>query len=317
MQAGRKVRCRCGKPSIYFKKHEGRHFCEHHFLEYVEKKVRKTVARAGMVRKGDKIAVAVSGGKDSSATLHLMHKIFHKRPDIKLLAISVDEGIRGYRPKSLEAARELASELGVEHHTYSFKSEFGKTLDQKVKELKKGEYGLKEPCTYCGVGRRYILNKAARELRATKLCTGHNLDDEVQSIMMNYMRGDLFRAARMGPVTDWSLTKRKGEYFIPRIKPLRLIPEREAALFAALMGIGGDWSECPHLSGIRFEVRDFINDMEDKYSGIKYTILETFEKLLPCVRKLASRTEGRIELCRKCKEPGSEDVCKTCKLWRT
>ncbi|MEE9406109.1 MAG: TIGR00269 family protein, partial [Candidatus Aenigmarchaeota archaeon] len=261
------------------------------------------------------IAIAVSGGKDSSTVMYLMHKIFHKRPDIELFAISVDEGIKGYRPASIRAARRLAKELGIRHHIYSFKEVFGKTLDQKVKELKKGSPELKEPCTYCGVGRRYILNKTARELKATKLCTGHNLDDEVQSIMMNYMRGDLFRAARMGPITDWSLTKEKGNLFIARIKPLRLIPEREAALYAILKGFGADFSECPHISGIRFEVRDFINGMEDKYSGVKYSILETFEKLLPGIRKFTSRAEGKIQLCKRCKEPGSEDICKTCKLW--
>ena len=315
MQAG-KVRCRCGKPAVYFKKHEGRHFCEQHFLEYIEKKVRRTVSRAGMVKRGDRVAVAVSGGKDSSAALYLMHSIFRKRPDVGLVAVSVDEGIGGYRLKSIKAAKALSRELGIEHHMYSFKGEFGKTMDQKARELKMGNPQLKEPCTYCGVGRRYLLNKAARELKATKLCTGHNLDDEVQSIMMNYMRGDLFRAARMGHVTDWSLTKEKGRRFIARIKPLRLVLEREAALFSMIRGMGAGFSLCPHRSGIRFDVREFINEMEDRYSGTKYGIFETFEKLLPSIRKLAEKGEGKIRLCRKCGEPGSEDVCKTCKLWR-
>jgi len=313
---GKIGKCKCGKPAVYYKRHEGRHFCETHFLEYIEKKVRRTVARTGMVRKGERVAVAVSGGKDSSVALYLMHKIFGKRPNVKIFAISVDEGIRGYRPASLKAAARLTKELGIRHYIYSFKEVFGKTLDQKVRELKKGSHELKEPCTYCGVGRRYILNKAARELKATKLCTGHNLDDEVQSIMMNYMRGDLLRASRMGPITDLSIAKKRGGYFIPRIKPLRLVQERENALYAMLKGMGADWSECPHISGIRFDVRDFINEMEDKYSGIKYTILETFEKLLPSIRGLAARTEGEIRLCKKCKEPGSEEICKTCKLWR-
>jgi uncharacterized protein (TIGR00269 family) len=310
-----KGECRCGKPAVYFKRHEGRHFCEQHFMEYVEKKVRRYVGRTKMVHKDERIIVGVSGGKDSCAVLHLMHRIFHKRPDVKVIAVSVDEGIRGYRPDSIKAAKKLCKELGVEHHIYSFKDVFGKTLDQKVRELKKETPELREPCTYCGVGRRYVLNKAAKDLKATKLCTGHNLDDEVQSIMMNYMRGDLMRAARMGPITNWSLSKKRGDLFVPRIKPLRTIPERECALYAMLMGIGVDWSECPHISGIRFDVRDFINDMEDKYAGIKYNILETFEKLLPSVRDITSKTEGTIQLCKKCKEPGSEDVCKTCKLW--
>ncbi|MFQ5648290.1 MAG: TIGR00269 family protein, partial [Candidatus Aenigmatarchaeota archaeon] len=140
-------------------------------------------------------------------------------------------------------------------------------------------------------------------------------DDEVQSILMNYLRGDLFRAARMGPITRLSLTKKRGKKFIPRIRPLRHIPERETALYGMLKGLPMVWNECPYISGIRFEVRDFINQMEDKYSGIKFNILETFEKLLPSLRRLAAR-QGEIQLCKKCGEPGSEEVCKTCQLWR-
>jgi uncharacterized protein (TIGR00269 family) len=309
--------CKCGKKAVFFRKYEGRHLCRRHFSESIEKKAKRTIAKAGMVKKGDRIALAVSGGKDSCVMLHLMHKVFGKRPDIRLVAVSVDEGVRGYRKESLDVARRLCRKLGVEHHTYSFRKEFGKTLDQKVRELKKlGKGELREPCTYCGVGRRYILNRAARELGATKLCSGHNLDDETQAILMNYMRGDLPRASRMGPVTDWSMAKRRGELFIPRIKPMREIPERESAIYAAVNGLEMYSKECPHISGIRFQVRDFLNDMGSMYSGIKFTVLETFDKILPCIRDTVRKEEAEIKLCGNCGEPGSDDVCKTCKLWR-
>ena len=313
------MRCKCGKAAVFFRKYEGTHLCKNHFLQSIERKVKKTIGKYRMIRSGDRIVCAISGGKDSSLALYMMHKIAGPRKDIEILAVTVDEGIRGYRPGSIRIAKKLCKELGIEHHIVSFKDVFGKTLDQKVREILKTRKALeiKEPCTYCGVGRRYILNKTARDLGATKLCMGHNLDDETQAVIMNYIRGDIYRAARMGPVTSWSLGKEKGKMFIPRIKPLRFIPERESALYVMLKNIPVHWAECPYASGIRFKARDFINDLENDYPGIKFTILQTFDRMLPAIRKISKREESKIKICKFCGEPGSKSVCKTCQLWRS
>lgn len=309
-------RCSCGRKVVFFRKYEGSYLCKSCFLESIEKKFKRTVRKYGMLKSGDKIAVAFSGGKDSSAVLYLMNKIVKPRRDMGLIAIMIDEGTGDYRKKHLALAKKLCKKLGVEYHIFSFKNEFGKTMKQKVKEIDKGRVKIKEPCTYCGVGRRYILNKKARELGATKLCMGHNLDDEAQAVILNYVRGDLYRASRMGPVTDWSLRKEKGKLFIPRIKPLREIPEKESAIFSILMGFDLCWDKCPYAGGIRFDAKDFINNLEKKYPGIKFTVLETFDKLLPHIRDFSDKREGKIRLCKKCGEPGSEEICKTCELWR-
>ncbi len=307
------MKCACGKKAIYYRRYEGNALCSDCFIKSIEKKVKRTVRVNRLVSSGDRISVGISGGKDSATALYIMHKIVSPRRDAELFAITVDEGIRGYRPKTIKSAKKLCKDLGIKHHVVSFKQEFGKTLDQRVREIKPGD-PIKEPCTYCGVGRRYLLNKKARELGATKICVGHNLDDEVQTIFMNYMRGDIARASRMGPITDASMQKSGGEMFIPRIKPLREIPERESALYAILKGLAPEWDECPHISGIRFDVRDFINDMENKHPGIKYTILYTFDKLLPYIRQ-ASIKEGKIQRCSICGEPSSREICKSCELW--
>lgn len=81
------------------------HLCKRHFIEDVERKIRLTVRRDYSIKKNDIIAVALSGGKDSSVALYVMHKILGNRPDIQIVAISVDEGIYGYRPQSLELAK--------------------------------------------------------------------------------------------------------------------------------------------------------------------------------------------------------------------
>jgi uncharacterized protein (TIGR00269 family) len=320
------MKCKCGRKAVYLRKYEGTLLCERCFKRSIESKIKRTIRKHSMVRKGDVVALAMSGGKDSSLSAYMIHKVFGKWPEVRIFAFSVDEGVRPYRTDNVKRAREFCRKLGIEHHVFSFEDEFGKTSDQVARALAKNPQGDKgsvgEVCTYCGVGRRYLMNKKAREMGATRIALGHNLDDEAQAAIMNYVRGDLARAGRMAPVTDWSTEMEGGEGFVPRIKPLREIPERETALFSQLMGWDILEGHCPHAGGVRFDIREFVNSMEDKYPGIKFSILETFDKLNPCIRKVASRQYGskgksRIRKCSKCGEPSSRETCKTCELWRS
>ena len=111
--------------AIVFQKYSGMHLCKKHFVEDVERKIKLTIRREYSIQKNDVIAVALSGGKDSSVVLYVMHKILGNRPDIKIIAISVDEGINGYRPHSLELAKSLTKMLGVQHIIKSFKDVHG------------------------------------------------------------------------------------------------------------------------------------------------------------------------------------------------
>ena len=315
------MKCKCGRKAVYFRKYEGVLLCRDCFIRSIESKVKRTIRKHSMVRKGDVVALALSGGKDSSAAAFMLHNIFGNWKDVKLLAISIDEGVKPYRTENIKKAKAFARKLGIEHHIFSFKDEFGKTSDQVAKKLEDSDDEINVLCTYCGVGRRYLMNKKARELGATRLCVGHNLDDEVQAAMLNYIRGDLARAGRMEAVTSWSTKKKGGRLFVARIKPLRDIPERETALYAYLKGFDILEGHCPHAGGVRFDVRDFINSMELKYPGTKFNILETFDKLNPFIKKIAEKryaqkSSGSIMRCRICGEPSSREVCKTCELWR-
>jgi len=254
--------------------------------------------------------VALSGGKDSSSVLYIMNEILKPRRDVTLCAVSIDEGIRGYRSYYLNEAKRLCKMLGVEHHIFSFKDFYGKTLDEKVKEIKIERNPIEEPCSYCGVGRRYLLNKKARELGITKLCMGHNLDDEAQSVIMNFLRGDLLRASRMDatPVLYH-------EDFVLRIKPLREIPEEEISLYAKIKGLVHEKGKCPYRGGIRLEVRKFLKEMEKKYPGMRFGVLESFDKIVPFIKN-SVKGSGIIRKCEKCGEPTSQKICKACEMWR-
>lgn len=322
MRAGMQ-KCHCGKKAIFYRRYEGRYLCKNHFVQSIESKVRKTIAKYKMLKSGDRIAFGISGGKDSTTVLYILNKILKPRRDIEYFAFSIDEGTGEYRKKSIGMAKKTCKELGVEHHVFSFKQFFGKGMKEKMEEVKKhskgkqtGQY-VTEPCTYCSVARRYIINKVTREMKATKICLGHNLDDEVQSILMNYIRGDLMRASRAGPITNYSLEKEKGELFVPRIKPLREIPERETALYAYVKKLNVCYDKCPYVGGMRFFIRDFLNDLEERCPGVKFSILRTFDRMLPAIREIVEKEEGseRLSVCKKCGEPTSGEICKACELW--
>lgn len=287
---------RCGKTAVVYQKYSNAHLCKTHFIEDVERKIKRDIRKFKMVERDDRIAVALSGGKDSTALLYVLHKIFQKRPDIELSVISIDEGIRGYRKHTLSHAAKQTGELGIHHTIRSFEDEFGTTLDKLI--------GKKEAaaCTLCGVLRKNLLNKAARELGATKLAIGHNLDDEAQTILMNYLRGDVDRMTRMAGTVPW---------MVLRIKPLRSIPEKEVALYGFLNNLPVSLDECPYATeALRNEIREMLNNYEVKHPGTKYSLLGGFDAISEALHPPATQ----IVQCKKCGEPSSESICKTCRL---
>jgi uncharacterized protein (TIGR00269 family) len=289
---------RCNKNAVLFQKYSNAHLCRSHFVEDVERKIKRDIRKFKMIGRGDRIVVALSGGKDSIALLYILHKIFTMRPDLEILAITIDEGIKGYRANTLSHAMKLTNELGIKHIIRSFQDEFGTTMDELVT---KKEHAA---CTLCGVLRKNILNKAARELGADKLAIGHNLDDEAQTILMNYMRGDIARLKRMIPGTI-----QKG--MIPRIKPLRSIPEKEVALYGFLNNLPVSTDECPYAgSALRNEIREMLNNYEVNHPGTKYSLLSGYES----ISEFLHPADTQIVFCETCNEPGSEIICKTCRL---
>jgi len=293
---------------IFFRKYSGEKLCKQCFLESIENKVKRTISRFKMFKEEDRIAVGVSGGKDSVALLYILSKIEKQFPRSELIAITIDEGIKGYREESLRIAKKVAEDLNVEHIVFSFKDLFGYTLDSIFeRSLRKG---LKlAPCTYCGVLRRKALNLAAREVHASKLATAHNLDDEAQTILINFLRGDIERLARLEP--SQSIIHPK---FVPRVKPLMEIPENEVSLYVYLRELEFFSAPCPYAQyALRGDIREFLNKMEEKRPGTKFITLNTHLKLLPFLKQTL-REEIYLQECIICKEPTPHKICKACEL---
>jgi len=293
------VSCCSQKPVIDMP--SGEKLCRNHFTEYFEAKVLKTIRQFELVGKSENLGVALSGGKDSLTVLSLLNNLAVQNPKIKLTALAIDEGIKGYRENTLKDAESFCSKKGIELKIFSYKEEFGFTLDEMLKILET------KPCTICGIFRRYLLNKKSREMGFTKIATGHNLDDECQSIMMNQFRNSIKESARLGPLTGVA----KNKIFVPRIKPLYLCTEKEVAAYAFINGFIKDFNECPNSKfSYRAKIRDMLNDMENSFPGTKYSIVNSFLQILPELKKNFSF--GEVQKCCRCSEPCSNDICNAC-----
>ncbi len=288
----------CSNPAVYSQKYNGRNLCKEHFVDLFEQLVKDTLFNINFVNERDRIAVALSGGKDSVSLLYVLHKILANK-GIEIIAITVDEGIKGYREGTMKCARKICDTLEIDQEIVSYQEYFGFDLDRAVKE------GIK-PCSVCGVLRKKTLNMAAKRLGATKVATGHNLDDEVQSIMMNYLKGDMQRLIRLRP-------KHHRPGLVPRIKPLQRIPEKEVAIYSMIMEIFEESVECPYASqSLRSDIKIMMNRLEDQLPGIKHRTQYGHERLV----ELYGQRYPRINLssCRICGEPCVGDACKACEI---
>ncbi len=297
-----KICSKCKKPAVTFIRYNGTHLCKDHFIQYFEKRVKKDIKKQGKINKKTKIAVAVSGGKDSAVALYITHKIFSIRPDVEIIAITVDEGIKGYRDKSISYAKKISEKLGVNLHIVTFNDLIGKTMDE-VAEIDKE---LNE-CSFCGVFRRFCLNTTAKKLNVDKLVTGHNLDDMAQSILMNFVKADIKKLARLGP------HKRIQPGLVPRILPLRTIPEKENAMYAILNEIDFYSANCPYSKkALRGEFRDIIDELEYHDPGSRHSIFNSYEEIKDLLLKKYPPAD--LNKCKICKEPTSQKMCKVCIL---
>jgi uncharacterized protein (TIGR00269 family) len=261
-----------------------------------------------MLRPKDKIMVAVSGGKDSVSLLHILAKIEKAFPEATLSAVTVDEGIKGYRDEALKVAAKNCRKLGVEHLVTSFKEMYGYQLDEIVNMVRKREEKGLTPCSYCGVLRRRALNTVAREADADKLATAHSLDDETQTMILNIIHGDAIRIARAKPVLTEIHPK-----LIQRVKPLCEVPEKEIAFYAYLKKIEFQGIPCPYAqTALRNDVRTILNRMEEKHAGTKFAIFRSIERIRPALETMAE--EAKLQDCKICGEPTTGELCKPCQM---
>jgi uncharacterized protein (TIGR00269 family) len=298
----------CKRKEPFFSRvYSGERLCKRCFTESIERKVRAAISKYKMLDFNDIVAVAVSGGKDSITLLEVMAKMQRKHPMAKLIAVTVDEGIKNYRDEALKITDATCKKLRIPHHIVSFKQLYGLTMDEIAQRISELRISL-TPCAYCGVLRRKAINFAALEVGANKVATGHTLDDEVQTSLLNIFHGDVQKIAAEGPITG-----KVHPRLVQKVKPMCEVPERESALYAFARGFNFQSTPCPYAAqAMRNDIRGLLNRMEEKHAGTKYTVFQSIEKLRPAVQQLSIK--GEFKECKKCGEPSAAELCMACQL---
>jgi uncharacterized protein (TIGR00269 family) len=293
----------CGKEAV-IELQQGK-LCKDCFIRYFQRKVFKTIRQHKLFGKKDRLCVACSGGKDSLAVLHLVSKLAKKRGQ-GLFALGIDEGVKGYRDRQLEHMRLFCEKYGIDCVTVSFKREFGRTIEEMMKLVRQKGPEISQ-CALCGILRRRLLNKYSKNLGATKIVVGHNLDDEAQTVLMNMFKGGIELAARMGPTTG--SVKHPG--FVPRVKPLYFCTELETRTYTRLLGFKVLYRRCPYRKfSYRAYVAKHLDEIDRDYKGTKTSIIRNFLQILPLLKKRYSG--GKIPACERCGEPSKGEVCVVC-----
>jgi cytoplasmic tRNA 2-thiolation protein 1 len=297
------------RQAFYTRRYSGESLCAECFPETIVEKVRRTISKNEMLRPGERVGVAVSGGKDSLSLLKVLHELNRGRASGKyeLVALTVDEGVEGYRDEAIGHVRRVCGELGVELVLVSYSGLFGFTLDQALDW--KDERDISS-CSMCGVFRRRAIDQAAAKAEVEVVATAHNLDDYVQTFVMNLLHGDVERLSWL------DLSARGEDFSARRVKPFTEVYEEEVALYAYLSRLPFQSASCPYMhEGLRSEVRDYLNELEAKHPGVKNVLLRSALEVTSRLGAAGREGGARHAVpCAKCGKPSSQGLCGVCRM---
>lgn len=290
---------KCDNEAVYLRKYSGERLCSSCFSDSIIRKTGRTISNYDMIRENDIVGVAVSGGKDSLSLLHVLKKLSESH-NFKMIAITVDEGIPNYRDEALEIVKNFCKTLDVEYRSYEYKKLFDLTLDESL-SLRENEKTTS--CSICGILRRRALDFGAKDLDVDVIATGHNLDDVLQTFVINVLSGDTNRIGWMEPTKPNEIRK---------IKPFCEIYENEITFYAFTNGLPFQSEQCPHMNeGIRTEIREFLNSLEKNHSGIKNSMYNSVMRLAETVKN-SNYKQWRI--CQKCGSRCTGEICSVCTI---
>lgn len=276
--------------------------CHECFFVVFEEEIHHTILSNTLFKRGEKVAIGASGGKDSTVLVHVLTTL-NKRYDygLDLELISVDEGIIGYRDDSLETVKLNKETYQVPLTIVSYKDLYGWTMDEIVKVI-----GLTNNCTFCGVFRRQALDRGAMIIKADKIVTGHNADDIAETVYMNILRGDFFRLHKCVEITTGK------DDSLPRCKPFKYTYEKEIVMYAHFKKLDYFSTECIYSpNAYRGHVRELIKDLEKVRPSIIIDIIHSAESIKV---DTANVQMPKKMVCKQCGFVSSNELCKACIL---
>ncbi len=296
------MKCKiCGRPAVIKLPAHNIALCEKCFEEFVLRRVKNAIKTYKMFTKDDKVAVAVSGGKDSLALWDILTRLGYETG-----GIHIHLGIGKYSDESLQKAENFAKKINSELTVIYVRDFFGTGIPEIAKITKR------KTCSVCGTIKRYLMNRFAYEKGYTVLATGHNLDDEASTLLGNLLYWKDLYLARKGPVLPSTHPK-----LIRKVKPLVFLTEREIAAYTILRGIDYIYEECPHAAGATSIFhKHVLNEIENYSPGTKLHFLKGFYERKNIFARLYPEETKMQHECKECGYPSSGEICGFCKLRR-
>ena len=303
------MRCRkCGTSAAINMRQHKLALCRAHFLEWLPEQTERAIGHYRMFEPGEKLLVAVSGGKDSLTLWDVLHRLGYAADGL-YIDLGIDERI-GYSAKSRALCEEFAAARGLRLQVVSVPREYGASIPEVARQSVRGR---NKPCSVCGLVKRHIMNRICHGQGYAALATGHNLDDEAAVLLHNAMTWSGGYLARQSPVLP---STRPG--LARKVKPFCRIYERETAAYALLQKIDYIYEECPFSEGSStLYYKNLLNRIEEDRPGAK---LQFFLSFLQAKEQglFAPGASGDADLhdCESCGQPTSAPgKCAFCRLW--
>ncbi len=302
------MKCRkCeNKASVHMRQHKLA-LCREHYLQWVPEQTERFIIKYQMFTRGEKILVAVSGGKDSLSLWDILVRLGYQADGL-YLGLGIDGGI-DYSHESQRLSEKFADEHNLKLHVVDIEKEYGQSIPMLAESSHRG-YG--KPCAVCGLAKRHEMNRIARDLGYDVLATGHNLDDEAAVLFGNTLNWSSEYLLRQGPVLP------EAEGLARKVKPLCRFYEREMTAYALLSGIEYIYEECPFAEGSQsIFYKETLNQLETTRPGVKLTFYLRFLEARKSGELFIEKNVrlGDLHPCPKCGQPTStSDLCTFCRM---
>jgi uncharacterized protein (TIGR00269 family) len=299
--------------------------CDEHFLEWIPEQTQRFIEKYKMFTPDERILVAVSGGKDSLSLWDVLLRLGYKA-DGMYIGLGIEGGV-DYSNQSHEMCTQFLENIKSQNsnlkseisnpksewqptlHVVDIAELYGETIPEAAARTTRGRG---KPCSVCGLIKRHVMNRVARDGGYDVLATGHNLDDEVAVLFgntLNWNAGYLLRQAPVLPADKPGLAR--------KVKPFCRLYERETAAYALVRGIEYIYDECPYAAGsTSIAHKEILNQMEKDSPGVKLQFYLNF--LRAREQGLFAERAAHVELnaCEKCGQPTSAPgLCAFCRLW--
>jgi uncharacterized protein (TIGR00269 family) len=299
---------KCGGKAVINMRQHKLALCREDYLEWLPAQVQRFIEKYQMFRRDERVLVAVSGGKDSLSLWDILWRLGYEADGL-YIGLGIDGGI-SYSDESRRLTETFAAERGLRLQVVSVPGEYNETIPEMAQRTHRGRG---KPCAVCGLAKRHIMNRVAREGGYAVLVTGHNLDDEAATLFgntLNWQAGYLTR--------QWPVLEADQPGLSRKAKPLCRIYEREMAAYAVLRGIEYIYEECPYAEGSKsIYYKEILNRLEADRPGAKLSFYLSFleAKERGLFTPQADPQAERLHTCPSCGQPTSAPgECAFCRM---